>query len=415
MISPSAWPRRSFDCIVIGLGVVGASVTRELARQGLSVLAVDRAQGVGGGCSYANAAILAPSHVTPLATPALLREAPVQMVRRPPAVRVRPDLRLLPWLGRLASAAGRADAVEAKLRDLAFESTQLHCQLASDGLNPTLRKTGALDVFMQQPRRRQTALLTAVALRQREPALARVVAGTYDSEEWTLESRSFVTSMLADADAAGAVTSFGTTVERVVIRSGRVAGVQVDGREIPANHVVLAAGLQSAELAAQAGVRLPLRGGRGHVVDVSVPHRGPKIPVRLKEHRIVITPLDDRVRVCGAIEFGKETRPVDQRRGEALRELAIKVLPVLADCPVVDRWSGERPCTWDGVPVIGMSNLVPNLAVATGHGMWGMILAPITGRLVSQAIANSSPTEDWLSPDRFTPKAAMPRQSGSSG
>src|SRR5690554_1292696 len=139
------------DAVVIGAGVVGAAIAQLLARRGVTVTVVELAPGVGGGCSYANAAILAPHHVVPLATPALLREAPAQMLRRPPAVRVRPDPKLVPWLGALALSAvtpGGRGAGE-RLRELALESTELHLRLADEGANPSLRKTGALDVYLR--------------------------------------------------------------------------------------------------------------------------------------------------------------------------------------------------------------------------------------------------------------------------
>jgi D-amino-acid dehydrogenase len=288
---------------------------------------------------------------------------------------------------------------------LALESTDIHRQLAAEGLNPTLRKTGAVDVYLRQPRSALSGLLSFERLKQLEPLIEDVVAGTHDTEEWTVESRSFVKAMLDDAVSHGADVLFGTPVERLVAEGGGVIGVDTPAGAIFADHVVLAAGLQSAALAAHVGLNLPLRGGRGHVVDVELPMHGiPTMPVRIKEHRVVVTPLEDRVRVCGSLEFGKESRRADPRRGQALLDIAMRVLPVLRDQPVIERWSGERPCTADGVPVIGPSRWVKNLWVATGHGMWGMILAPITGRHVAAAIVEGSPlfSDGLLNPDRFT-------------
>lgn len=418
--SPAPLPR-SVDCLVIGAGVVGAAVAQRLARAGLRVAVLDTAPGIGGGCSYANAALLAPHHVTPLATPALLREAPIQMLRRPAAVRVRPDRPLLPWLARLAASATGATARTRRLRELAVDSTQLHLALAEAGLSPTLRQTGAVDVYLRRPRRPPAQALTPQQLRQFEPSLTAVVTGSHDEREWTLESRSFVTSMLQDAREHGAEVRFASSVHQLAMEQGRVVGAQTTGGRLRAGSVVLAAGLGTVQLAAQAGLRVPLRGGRGHVVDVAVPQsEAPRIPVRIKEHRVVVTPLADRVRVCGSIEFGPEDRPVDPRRGQQLLDVAATVLPGLRDRPVLDRWSGERPCTPDGMPVIGASRRVPNLVVAAGHGMWGMILAPVTARMVQDAVTGSAEGhttegpntdgttahDDGLGPDRFTPSTA---------
>lgn len=396
--------RRRVECVVIGAGVVGAAVAQHLARRGVKVAVLERVRGIGGGCSYANAAILAPHHVVPLATPALLHEAPGQMLRRPPAVKVRPDPRLVPWLGALTASAigpgGRAAAQ--RLRQLALDSTGMHRDLADKGVNPSLRKTGALDVYLRAPRRGRGGLLTSDELRALEPALAPVAGGMHDGEEWTVESRSFVTAMLEDAADHGAEVHFGTPVHQLLVEGARVVGVRIPGSTLHADHVVLAAGMGSVPIAAQAGVTLPLRGGRGYVVDLSPQEHGPSMPVRIKDHRVVVTPLADRVRVSGVIEFGGEATPIDHRRPDALRAVAAQALPALRTAEVIDRWAGERPCTPDGVPVIGPSGVVDHLSVATGHGMWGLILAPVTARLIAESVIGSpAPGEEWLSPDRF--------------
>ncbi len=400
--SISGRPRR-VGVVVVGAGVVGASVARDLARRGTEVVVVDGAPGIGGGCSYANAAILAPGHVTPLATPALLREAPVQMLRRPAAVALRPARGLAPWLGRLAASAAphRSGPGGHLLRALAHESTTLHRELADRGLSPTLRRTGAVDVYLREAR---GAALSPEQLRALEPMLGEVAGGSHDEDEWTVESRSYVSATLEDAVAHGAELHFGTDVRALVPHADGGHHVVTDRTTVHAEHVVLAAGVQSSVLAAQVGVELPLRGGRGYVVDVAATESDLRMPVRIKEHRVVVTPLEDRVRVCGSIEFGDESRPADLRRADALLEVATRVLPDLAGREVLDRWAGERPCTPDGMPLVGTSRVAPGLAVATGHGMWGMILAPVTARLITEALLDGTalPTEEWLHPDRFT-------------
>ena len=135
------------------------------------------------------------------------------------------------------------------------------------------------------------------------------------------------------------------------------------------------------------------------------------MPIRLKEHRVVITPLQDRVRVCGSIEFGDEGRPADLRRADALLEVAVRAVPALRGRPVIDRWAGDRPCSADGVPAIGSTAATRNLSVAVGHGMWGLVLAPVTAQLVATQVLGG-PTgqgpepHGWLHPDRFTPHLA---------
>lgn len=404
-----------FDHVVIGAGVIGASVAQQLARRGSNVLVLDSAPAIAGGCSYANAALLAPGHVGPLATPRLLREAAIQMIRRPPAVRVRPELGLARWMGRLLTSTTprRSELAGQNLRALAEQSTQQHVELAAQGLNPTLKKTGSLDVYLRKPRSRFTGLLEPDALDALEPSLSGVMAGSHDPEEWTVESRSFVQAMLDDAAAHGADVRLGTAAGRILTRGPRIEAVEIARGRIPTAHVIVAAGLRSAQLVAPLGLNLPMRGGRGYVVDLAPPQvNAPRMPIRIKEHRVVVTPLDDRVRVCGTIEFGGSRRPVDLHRSDPLLGLATRVLPSLEGQPVIERWSGERPCTADGIPIVGTSSLVPNLSLATGHGMWGMILAPATASSLATLIVDGvvDPCIRWMSPDRFNLRGNLMRR-----
>lgn len=399
------------DCVIVGAGVVGASIAQRLARAGQCVVLVDQAADVGGGCSHANAAILAPDHVTPLATPAMLRETPGHMLRRPPTVRVHPDPRLVPWLTSLAASAtpGRVRRTQERLRRLAERSTQLHRQLHEQGLSPGLTKTGAVDVHLREPSQPPGNWLPATELRSIEPAIRGPVAGgQHHAEEWTLESRRFTRAMLEDAARHGAEINFDSDVRELLVDGGVVRGVRTSTRTIRAESVVLAAGLGVRRLAAQAGVRIPLRGGRGYVIDLGPSAGDPVMPIRLKDRRIVVTPLADRVRVSGAMEFGKEGRPPRRNHAARLRAVASVAVPSLADSPVIQEWVGERPCVPDGVPVIGGSDRVGGLYIAAGHGMWGMILAPATAELVAESMAAGSQgwrvsaERDWLHPDRFT-------------
>ncbi len=329
----------------------------------------------------------------------------MQMLRRPPAVRFRPSPTLIPWLARLVASAAppRSGPAQAALSEMAASSVALHVRLAEEGLSSTLVKTGAVDVYL---RGRGDAPLTGAAARDIEPGLGPTVqGGAHHLDEWVVESRSFVQAMLDDARAHGADVWHGSEVRRIVRDGARVTAVETGRGTITTGHVVLATGLDTATLAAQIGVRLPLRGGRGYVIDVDA--RGAlAMPVRLKEHRVVVTPLPDRVRVCGTIEFGTERRPADLARSDALLGLAVRAVPGLRGRPVLDRWAGDRPCTSDGVPVIGSPAIVPNLSIAAGHGMWGLVLAPVTAQIVADGVVEGQVAEQyaWLGPDRFRPR-----------
>lgn len=407
--------------IVIGAGVTGAAIARSLAHGGAEVLVLDAAPGIGGGCSYANAALLAPGHVTPLVTPPALVDAARQLTRRPSAVRVSPDLSLGRWLPRLVASgvSQRVQRAGTALRGLAHHSAGLHAQLHQAGLSPTYARIGSVDVYLRQHGRQgpwSRDLLSGTELRGLEPSLGPVWGGSHHDDEASTESRSFIESMLAAAGADGARTAFGERAQQVLVERGRVVGVRTDGRVVRAPQVVISSGLGATALAADVGLRLPLRGGRGYVVDLARTgpdgheHEGtPQLAVRLKEHRVVVTPLADRIRVAGYLEFGDERRPLDRRRSRRLVEVAARAVPSLRDRAVVDVWAGERPCLRDGLPAIGGTDAADGLSLAVGHGMWGLILAPATAELIAgRVLGTGAPIPAEFDPDRFRGRRAVP-------
>ncbi|AKU15627.1 hypothetical protein VV02_06790 [Luteipulveratus mongoliensis] len=389
---------------MVGAGVVGATTAYELARAGASVALLDAASDVGGGCSYANAGVIAPSHVGPLATPSLVAEGAHQMFTNPPAVRVNPQPSLVPWLARLVVSARqrRVDVVTARLQELAYRSADLHRAYAEAGLSETYRTTGALEIYLSEDG--PSGGLTEAEARELVPALGPVRSAYFQPDEAVVESRAYVRSMVTAAEKAGALVRFGTPVERVLMDGDRVRGVVTSAGVLRSESVVLATGLETSALAATAGLRVPLRGGRGYVIDLEV-DGAPTLPVRFKERRMVVSPMPGFMRVCGLMEFGAEGRPVDARRADAMVDVVTKALPGVQVRQVLDVWAGERPCAPDGVPVIGSSSRARGLTIAAGHGMWGLVLAPVTAQMVTTGLLDGAPTlhDPMLTPDRFSP------------
>lgn len=389
--------------------MVGATMAMEAARRGLSTVVLEAASDIGAGCSYANAALLAPDHVAPLATPKAMGDAAAQMLRRPSALRVNPDPRLVPFLSRLAASAlpKRAASATTELRELARESAAEHARMHAEGLSSTYRVIGAVDVWLRQDHVPEGAL-TPEQVREVEPTVSGIAGGVHHPDEAITESRAYVREMLDAARAAGAQVRFDAPVLGLERSPDRVRGVRLADGVLRGGHVIVCTGLDAGPLAHEVGVRMTLRGGRGYVIDLEPSADTPSSAVRFADHRVVVTPLADRVRVAGYMEFGAEGRPVDLARARRLVEVTARGIPAMADRPVLDVWSGERPCTSDGMPIIGATRAIDGLSFAVGHGMWGMILAPASARVVLDGVVSGdrSVSSPLLSPDRFTHAAA---------
>ena len=419
----------SADVVVIGAGVVGASVAYELSKRGASVIVVDTGEHEGYGCSYANAGLLAPSHVEPLATPSNVAAGLRYMFKPASPFYVHPAPRLIPWLARFVASAGprRAQALTARMREMATRSLRLHSEYAGAGLLTGFRQSGSLDVFLtgKQFERAARALrtqpsgpsgptiLSADEARVLEPSLGEVTGAIYRPTEAQCATLEFVRATLAAAERSGTEIHWGRRVQRLLLSGGRISAVETVDGKLTADNYVIAAGLGSAGLCESIGIKQPMEGAKGYVVDLSVADSGPRLPLTFKELKVVATPYSDRLRLCGTLELGGRPQAINKQRVQAIQDAGKRGLPRLDVQGTLQTWAGRRPCTPDGVPSIGRSRIRDNLIVATGHGMWGLTLAPVTGELIATGVLEGAPTlhEPAFSPDRFGTSHHYKRQS----
>jgi D-amino-acid dehydrogenase len=406
-------PQRHVETVVIGGGVIGACIAYELSQRGQEVLVVDSGEDVGGGCSYANAGLLSPGHVEPLTTPANVALGLRYLAQADGPFRLSPKPRLAPWLLRFLASSGRARAANltARMRELAHDSLALHHQYIDAGVATGLRASGSLDVYVDETTwesRKQRALsegerfLEGSEALDFEPTLRHAAGAVLNADDAMLESRTFVRAVLDAAVSSGGEVWWSTRVHRVM---PHLSGALLDlgDRSVSCGTVVLAAGVQTRQLARDCGLRAPLEPGIGYVVDLP-PHQGPDLPVTFKELKVVATPYADRLRLSGTMDLGARPDLINPSRVRALTNAASRGLTNVSTAAPVQVWTGQRPCLPDGVPMLGRSRKRPEVVMAAGHGMWGLILAPITGRLLAHEIATGQelPLDSAFAPDRFT-------------
>ena len=409
--------KRTADVAVVGGGAVGVCTALELARRGASVILLERGPGLAWGCSAGNAGIVGSSHVVPLADPTAVRDGIRWMTRPDSPFFVRPRPRVLPWLLRFTAAASpaRVERHRAVLQELASHSAALHARFDAAGLDAGYRRRGLLNVYRSETafaRARDALVQTSdngvprrvVTPGELMPALASEMAGAIlDPDEAHCDPRRFVDAVGTLAADEGVDVRTGVELLAVRRRGARIDSLWTTSGDFVADELVVAAGVWSGGLAGSLGLRLPLEGGKGYHVDVDARPGDPDLPVWLHENRVVITPLEGRLRLAGTMELTGTDRGVDPRRVEAIVAAARRAVPRLGSRPTLEVWRGLRPCTPDGLPVIGRVPDLENAILATGHGMWGLQLAPVTGRLVAAIAAGVEPEHDLLPlrPERF--------------
>jgi D-amino-acid dehydrogenase len=407
--------RSGADVVVIGAGVVGVSVALELAARGASVTVLERGAAPGSGCSPGSAGIVGVSHVLPLADRKAVREGLRDLPRRDGGFALRPRLRTIPWLARFLLAAQREPSGEVArvLRTLAAESFARHQELArrfdvgfaQNGFLTVYETAAAFEEACAHISGPHEEVVDAAAARELCPQLASAPAGgIYAPDDAHCDPARFVAAMAGEAARTGVEIRAGVEVLGMRRRGDRVDALCTTAGDLPVGDVVVAAGAWSPAVAADLPIALPVMGGKGYHLDLAPDAGDTTMPVRFPERRIVATPMGDRMRLTGMLELVGTDMDVDRSRVRAIREHADRLLRGLGGRGVRAVWRGLRPCSPDGLPIVGRVPRAPNVVLATGHGMWGLQLAPVTARLVADELAGA-PADDVaraLRPRRFT-------------
>jgi D-amino-acid dehydrogenase len=235
--------------------------------------------------------------------------------------------------------------------------------------------------------------LDEAAIRALEPALTgRLAGGVYFPTEAHAEPLTIVRALAEKARAAGAKILERTEVYDFEVSDRRVTGVRTTHGMLSADQYVLATGSWSQRLGRMLRLRVPVLGGKGYAIIVPPFEPGPRHPMMLIEKKIAVTPREGTVRLAGTLELVNQDLSITRRRVDAIVRGAREFMNVPAEPQMIELWRGLRPCTPDGVPIIGRSPHHSNLVLATGHQMLGLQSAPGTGRLVGDIICGGTPT-----------------------
>jgi len=226
--------------------------------------------------------------------------------------------------------------------------------------------------------------------------------GILYEDDGRIDPEAFLVRMATALERAGVELREGVSVRAVGRPSSGSTVVHTDRGDIRAGVVVLAAGAWGGRLGPE---RFPVQPAKGYSITVDAPDDGPGIPMILSEEKVTITPLPGRIRFGGTLSLAGFDGSVDLRRVAPIRTQAVRYRPDLSpdEVAAIPAWSGFRPVTPDGLPIVGRLRPRQDLVVATGHGMMGITLAPVTGRIVADLVADRRSVTDPtpLSPYRF--------------
>lgn len=391
---------------VIGAGMVGLCTAWHLQEHGVDVTVVDH-DGVAAGSSWGNAGWLTPSIATPLPEPAVLKYGVRALLSHASPVYVPPTLspsliRFLLQFARNSTASRWHQAMKALIplnrgALASFEEMEVDLAEKSAPAAPLIaayRTVADRQILLKEFKQIRAAgqsvnfeVLDGAAARAQEPALSsQVTAAIQILDERFLNPATYVHALADKVRQRGARILTGTAVENLHPTNTEVvlAGQQFDA-------VVVATGARFNDLLRPFGVKRRVQAGRGYSFTAKVDHL-PRGPVYFPTQRVACTPVGDRLRVAGMMEFRNVDAPLDPRRIQVLRNAARELLDGAHLDAREDEWVGARPCTADGLPLIGRTTH-PRVFAAGGHGMWGMTLGAVTGKLISRLITTGQTPE----------------------
>jgi D-amino-acid dehydrogenase len=407
------------DVAIVGAGVIGLTIALTLAAEGREVMLIDPAA-PGSGASFGNAGTIADYAVQPVGTPDVLRNLPSLLFDRnsPLSIRRAALPSLAPWLLKFAhqslpdAARRNAQAIAALMAGAAPAWSDLLVQV---GATPYMKQRGCLylyesksgfeaakaDLAFRKTLGVAVEMVDPATLATMEPGLPIMDGGAaFFPQAVFLTDPGAVMAKIAQSILAMGVQHRKAKVTR--LQRGP-SGVHLTGTglAVTAHQVVIAAGAHSRVLAAMAGDRIPLETERGYHLEWDGQGERVSRPSCPTSRGFYLCPMAGRLRVAGTVELGGVNAPLSRHRVDKLAAGARAIFP---DLGKPDReWLGFRPSLPDSIPVIGPSRGGSDVVLAFGHGHVGVTLAPVTARIVADALGGRTPqaAASMASPLRF--------------
>lgn len=401
--------------LVLGAGVVGVTTAYYLARQGYEVVVVDRQAGVAEETSFANAGQVSPGIASPWAAPGVPLKALQWLLQRhsPFALRLTADPRQYHWMLQMlrnCSAARYVVNKERMMRMAAYSRDCLDALRVETGIEYEGRQQGTTQLFRTQQQFDSAAqdiavlerigvpyeLLGSAGIASVEPALAGVadtlVGALHLPNDQTGDCNMFTRNLARMAQDLGVEFRFGSTVHHLQSSADQITGVQVDTRLETADYYVMAMGSYSRHMLAPLGMQIPVYPLKGYslTVPISNPSMAPQSTILDESYKVSITRFNQRIRIAGMAEVSGFNLALNPRRRETLEYVTNLLYPEGGDLTQAQFWTGLRPATPDGTPIVGRT-AYRNLFLNTGHGTLGWTMSCGSASYLADMLSQKTP------------------------
>ena len=404
--------------LVLGSGVIGTSVAYYLVRAGHQVQVVDRQRGPALETSYANAGEVSPGYSAPWAGPGVPVKAIKWLMMHHSPLVIKPMLDWAMWRWGLSMlrncTEGRYRVNKGRMVRLAEYSRDCLKALRTDiGIEYDERSQGTLQLFRTQKQLDGTAndvnilkeygvpyqLLDRTGYLEYEPALADVqhkfVGALRLPGDETGDCFKFTNALAEKAKELGVDFSFGVDIKGLERNGEMITGVRTGSGILTADRYVVALGSYSAHILKPLGIHIPVYPVKGFSITVPIidASKAPESTIMDESYKVAVTRLGGRIRVGGTAQLSGYDLRLDPSRRDTLDFVVTDLFPKGGDLSRAEFWTGLRPMTPDGTPIVGGTQY-DNLFLSTGHGTLGWTMATGTGRLIADLISGREPDID---------------------
>jgi D-amino-acid dehydrogenase len=400
--------------VILGSGVIGVTSAYYLAKAGHEVTVLDRQPGPALETSFANAGQISPGYASPWAAPGIPLKALKWMMQRHSPLSIQPDGTLfqLQWMWQMlrnCTADRYAINKERMVRVAEYSRDCIKALRAETGIDYEGRQHGTMQLFRTEKQFADAEkdievlkdsgvpyeLLTRDQLANAEPALAAVKGKLVGSlrlpNDETGDCQMFTTRLAQMAVALGVKFRYNVSIDHLVMAGDAIAGVQCGAELVTADSYVVALGSYSTQLLKPL-LGIPVYPMKGYSITVPIlnPAAAPTSTILDETYKIAVTRFDDRIRVGGMAELSGFDLRLNPRRRATLEMVVNDLFPGAGDTAKATFWTGLRPMTPDGAPIIGATK-VRNLYLNTGHGTLGWTMSCGSAQLLADLISAKQP------------------------
>lgn len=412
--------------IVLGGGVIGVATAFYLREKGCDVTVIEREPDVALGTSFGNAGVIAPGYVTPWAAPGMPTKILKYLFKPASPLIFRPTLDAAQWrwiarwlrecdLARFRVNKERMQRVACYSRACLHEFRDQHAFDYRRSLGYLQLFRSEFDVKLAQP---ALAVLREAGIAHREVSGAECVqiepglrwakqapyAGLYLPDDEAGDCATFTRELRAVCEANGVQFRFDTRVVSLDVQGGKVRGVRIEGaiegaqghrQTLPADAVVTALGVDSADLLAPLGVRVPLYPVKGYSATLPVvdDEKAPRAALMDESLKTAITRFGPKLRIAGTAELGDRHATLREQALQTLMRVLDDWFPHAAKPSAAQFWVGRRPMTPDGAPLVGPCG-IDGLWLNLGHGSTGWAMSMGSGKVVADLVTGATPEID---------------------